>query len=355
MVAHSEKKRVIVVDDSAFMRKLISEIINNNHNFEVIAKLRNGRELINKIEELNPDVVTLDLEMPVLDGIGTLRELKEHKIDIPVMMISSNTAEGSSKTMECLDCGAIDFVTKPSGAISLDMKKVGDQLIEKLKIVSMKSKKNSITNTTARKIDDDSINLKKEISLNKKGKIDAVLIGASTGGPRAIQKVLEGLDMTLNKPVLIVQHMPVGFTKAFAERLNRVCSLKVVEAEDGMKIENNTVYIAKGGVHMEVDRSKKIVFSDEPTMWGVRPAVDKLFKTASEAYNGKILSVLLTGMGRDGADGTNYVKNAGGITIAQSESTCTIFGMPKAAILTGKVDYILDLDKVSSGIKDLIK
>ncbi|MCR6513602.1 MAG: protein-glutamate methylesterase/protein-glutamine glutaminase [Clostridium sp.] len=347
------KIKVAVVDDSAFMRKLISEIIESDESFEVVAKLRNGNELIKRIDELNPDVVTLDLEMPELDGIDTLKELKRKNIDVPVMMISSNTEEGSSKTMECLYNGAVDFVTKPSGAISLDIKKVSDQLIEKLKVVATKSRNVSRPSKSVKVMEDDFVNLKREVKINK-NKIDVILIGASTGGPRAIQKVIEGLDNSINKPILIVQHMPVGFTKAFADRLNRVCSLKVLEAEEGMKIENNTVYIARGGVHMLVDKNKRIAFSEAPTMWGVRPAVDKLFQSAVDVYGKNILACLLTGMGRDGADGIKTVKNAGGVTIAQSENTCTIFGMPRAAILTGKVDYILDIDKISGGIKDLI-
>lgn len=183
---------------------------------------------------------------------------------------------------------------------------------------------------------------------------DIVLIGASTGGPNAIETVVANLSMDLNVAVLVVQHMPSGFTKSFAERLHRKCQLAVVEATNGMKIEKNTVYIAPGGSHMEVTSNETIILTNEPLLWGVRPAVDKLFKTAATVYGSRIISVILTGMGKDGAEGTVMVKRNNGVTIAQDKESSTIYGMPKVAYETGCVDYVLPLKSIASKITSIV-
>jgi two-component system, chemotaxis family, protein-glutamate methylesterase/glutaminase len=183
---------------------------------------------------------------------------------------------------------------------------------------------------------------------------DIILIGASTGGPNAIEKVISELNLDLNAAVLIVQHMPSGFTKAFAERLNKNCKLEVMEAKDGLYIEKNKIYIAPGGYHMVVIEPGVIKLNSEPPLWGVRPAVDKLFVTASTVYTNRIISVVLTGMGKDGAEGTIVVKMNKGITISQNEKTSTIYGMPKVAYETGCVDYVLPIDDISAKLKSLV-
>ena len=192
------------------------------------------------------------------------------------------------------------------------------------------------------------------MSDKKKSKIDIILIGASTGGPNAIERVICGLDKSLNCAVLVVQHMPSGFTKAFAERLNKKCDLEVLEASDNMKIEKNKVYIAPGGYHMVVKESGIIKLNQEDPIWGVRPAVDKLFISASYIYTNRILSVVLTGMGKDGAEGTVVVKLNKGITISQDEASSVIYGMPKVTYETGCVDYVLPLDEISKKIRSLV-
>lgn len=188
----------------------------------------------------------------------------------------------------------------------------------------------------------------------RKNKIDIILIGASTGGPNAIEKVICGLDKSINCAVLVVQHMPSGFTKAFAERLNKKCDLEVLEASDGIKVENNKVYIAPGGYHMIVKDPGVIKLNKEDPIWGVRPAVDKLFVSASYVYTNRIISVVLTGMGKDGAEGTVVVKLNSGITISQNELTSVIYGMPKVTYETGCVDYVLPLEEISKKIKTLV-
>lgn len=189
---------------------------------------------------------------------------------------------------------------------------------------------------------------------NKKVVRDIILIGASTGGPNAIEKVITGFTQDINAAVLVVQHMPSGFTKAFAERLNKKCRLEVLEARDGYKIEKNKVYVAPGGYHMVVNEPGVIRLNQEPPVWGVRPAVDKLFISASSVFSNRIISVVLTGMGKDGAQGTIEVKRNDGITIVQDEETCVIYGMPKVAFETGYVDYVVPIDKIASKIQSLM-
>ena len=378
-----EKVRVIVVDDSAFMRKAISDMIESCADFEVIAKFRDGRELVEKVDKFNPDLITLDVHMRDLDGLATLKELKKMGKNYPVIMLSSATTEGSELTLECLDNGAITFITKPSGSISLDIDKVKERLIDEIKGITSNIRVNKsnihmrqITSNKEseieNKIKDRRVNAqlsqRKEINnsekpspminnkvIPKNKKIDAVVIGASTGGPKALQQVLTKLPANLNVPVFVVQHMPEGFTKVFAERLNKVCNLNVTEAEDGMSINRNTIYIAKGGSHMIIDSSIRVSLNKEPSIWGVRPAVDKLFESASKVYGGNLLSVVLTGMGKDGAEGSKRIKDCGGITISEDKSTCTIYGMPKAAYETGKIDLVLPLDQICNKITEIVK
>lgn len=183
---------------------------------------------------------------------------------------------------------------------------------------------------------------------------DVIVIGASTGGPKTVEKLLLELPADLGVAILIVQHMPKGFTKSFADRLNRCCTIEVLEASDGIKIEKNKVYIAPGGYHMEVIKGEKIQLTDGPSIWSVKPAVDKLFISISKVWKGRAISVILTGMGRDGAEGTKAIKSVGGTTISQDEESCVIYGMPKAAYETGTVDYVLPLDKISLKIKSLL-
>lgn len=378
-----EKVRVIVVDDSAFMRKAISDMIESCADFEVIAKFRDGRELVEKVDKFNPDLITLDVHMRDLDGLATLKELKKMGKNYPIIMLSSATTEGSELTLECLDNGAITFITKPSGSISLDIDKVKERLIDEIKGITSNIRVNKsnihmrqITSNKEseieNKIKDRRVNAqlsqRKEIDnsekpspminnkvIPKNKKIDAVVIGASTGGPKALQQVLTKLPANLNVPVFVVQHMPEGFTKVFAERLNKVCNLNVTEAEDGMSINRNTIYIAKGGSHMIIDSSIRVSLNKEPSIWGVRPAVDKLFESASKVYGGNLLSVVLTGMGKDGAEGSKRIKDCGGITISEDKSTCTIYGMPKAAYETGKIDLVLPLDQICNKITEIVK
>lgn len=335
--------KVVVVDDSAFMRMIITEMIESSRRFKVIAKFRNGKELLNKIQELKPDVITLDIEMPEIDGLDTLKELKRRGFKYPIIMLSS--VDDSNKTMQCLEAGAIDFIKKPTD-IRNQSEETKEYITEKLyEIISYNSTNTRSVNRKINKVNNGDISKK----------IDAIVIGASTGGPKALQEVLTKLDRSLCKPVFVVQHMPKGFTKAFADRLNKICELDVVEATENMEIRGNTIYIAPGGFHMTVGNGRNIRLNTEPSMWGVRPAVDKLFESAVKVYKSNLLSVVLTGMGRDGANGTVLVKDAGGVTISEDQSTCTIYGMPKSAYETGKVDMVMPLTEVGINIMKIAK
>lgn len=340
-----DKIKVIVVDDSALMRKIISDIINLDNNMEVICTCRNGEDLFYKLTKEKPDVITLDVEMPKMDGITTLKKMKKEKYDIPVIMLSSISKVGTSLTFDCLEKGAFDFIPKPSGTISLDIEKIGEELKKKIKLAY--SKRHSVEKITTLNKRQEKKKKDLDIMFKRKKKINATVIGASTGGPKALYKVVTNLPDDLGVPVFIVQHMPTGFTKAFAERLNSNSKIKVVEATEGEIIENNVVYIAPGGLHMEIGKDKKIHLNNEPPIWGVRPAVDKLFISASKIYGDSLMSIVLTGMGKDGANGTIVVKEKGGITISEDKSTCTIYGMPRAAYETGKVDKVLPIDEIA--------
>lgn len=349
------KIKVIVVDDSALMRKIISDMLNAEEDIEVIGIAKNGEELLLKLETLNPDIITLDVEMPKMNGITALKELKKRGITVPVIMLSSISIKGTELTIECLESGAFDFIPKPSGEISLDINKVREDLTEKIRGAynkispgnnSREFKRMGITLKEQREIRRESLKKGKEAEGNAIGRIKAVAIGASTGGPKALYSVITALPKDIGVPVFVVQHMPAGFTKAFSERLNANSDIRVKEAAEGDDIEKDTVYIAPGGFHMEVWEDKKIHLNTEPSIWGVRPAVDKLFISASKVYGTNLMSVVLTGMGKDGAEGTVEVKKRGGLTISEDKSTCIIYGMPKATYETGMVDIILPLQDI---------
>ncbi|MCH3964343.1 MAG: chemotaxis response regulator protein-glutamate methylesterase [Clostridium sp.] len=357
-----KKIKVLIVDDSALMRRIISDMVGGEPDMETIGTARNGEDLLEKLSgkysgENVPDIITLDVEMPKMDGISALKEMHRRNINIPIIMLSSISKEGTKLTMECLDAGALDFVPKPSGSISLDIDKVKDELIKKIKLSYQISRQKNqsgpraeSTRTTKKVLHDKTDKHLHEVN----GSIEAIVIGASTGGPKALYSVITKLPKNFGIPTFVVQHMPVGFTKAFSERLDSNSLQKVVEASDNMKIVPDTIYIAPGGFHMEVGQDRRVHLNKEPAIWGVRPAVDKLFKSAARVYGGNLISVVLTGMGRDGADGTAVIKDSGGITISEDESTCIIYGMPKAAYSTGKVEMVLKLGDITDKLVELV-
>lgn len=346
--------KVLIVDDSAFMRRMISDLISeDNAQFTVVGTAKNGKEAVEMNLSLQPDVITLDVEMPVMNGLEALRNIMRSR-PVPVIMLSSLTHEGALETIEALQNGAVDFIQKPSGSISLDIYKVKSSLIDRLQtavqskiqqVETSESKQLSVTNTTP----------KGRMVQNRpsKGK-HIVAIGTSTGGPRALQKVLSDLPSDFPAPIVIVQHMPPKFTKSLAQRLDSICAIHVVEAEDGMLLESGVAYIAPGGMHMLVkgrNDSLSIKLDQGGPKSGHRPSVDVLFESLLPFHRLKRHIVLMTGMGSDGAKGMKELKKTGAeTTIAESEETCIVYGMPRSAVNFGVVDYVLPNDKIGNAL-----
>lgn len=344
------KIRVLVVDDSAFMRRYISDIINQEPDMEVIDTAAEGDSAIEKVKSLKPDVVTLDVEMPGKNGLEVLREIKMIS-QSEVIMLSGLTKEGSAVTIEALGIGAFDFVEKPGRASLSEMQGMKRNLVDKIRYAwRAKGKKLKISVSATEKAPPK----KSPSQITLTSRIEAVVLGASTGGPKVLYDVITGFPKDLDVPVFVVQHMPAGFTKAFADRLDKNSSLRVVEAQNEEIIKPGFVYVAPGGYHMTVN-SGKIVLDTSPPIHGVRPAVDKLFISAAEIYKSKLVCCVFTGMGRDGAEGLRIIKSKGGITIAQDEATSVIYGMPKAAYETGCVDFVLPDYEIAEMIVKLVK
>jgi len=341
-----EKIRVLVVDDSAFMRRYISDIITKEPDMVVIDWAGDGDAAIKKIKTINPDVITLDVEMPVKNGLEVLREIKKLST-AKVIMLSGLTTEGSATTVEALSIGAFDFVEKPSGTSFNRISNMKRDLITKIRHAY--KVKNKVIRNNFKKGQHNDKKLK-----YAKGKIEAIVLGASTGGPKVLYDIITRLPHDMVVPIFVVQHMPSGFTKAFAERLDKQANLKVVEARHDENIKPGVVYIAPGGFHMLI-KENKIVLDTSPPVHGVRPSVDKLFISAAKIYKEKTLGCVLTGMGRDGAEGVRAIKAKGGFTIAQDEATSVIYGMPKAAYETGCIDVVLADYEILEKMVSLIK
>ncbi|UOF89375.1 chemotaxis response regulator protein-glutamate methylesterase [Fodinisporobacter ferrooxydans] len=341
--------RVLVVDDSAFMRKYITDILQQDPGIQVARTARNGKEALAFISAIQPDVITLDIEMPVMDGISTLKQLVQTS-KIPVIMLSSLTQDGADKTIESLEIGAFDFVGKPSGTISLDLDKVGEHLRARVKAAvsskRIKVQTGYIDAAQAAPLQQQ----KKEAKTTAQKNPDIIAIGASTGGPRALQVVLTHLPADV-PPVVIVQHMPPGFTKSLATRLNQLCKVRVSEVVDGELLRSGHAYIAPGGYQFRVEHRAGQMFAkvnaDAPVN-GHRPSVDVLFESLAGIPSICVYAAILTGMGSDGAIGIANIKRRGGFTIAEAEESCIVFGMPRAAIAKGGIDVVVPLSRVAA-------
>lgn len=354
--------KVLIVDDSAFMRKLIQEFLSEHPSIQVIGTARNGEDALKKVKELQPNVVTMDIEMPVMNGLDALQVIMKEQ-PVPVLMLSSTTKQGAENTMLAFSYGAIDFITKPSGAISLDLYKVKEELIEKVinaskANMSQLAKRTSYEKRTTTPIKDCSKIERKEpsqISLRKSFSKKLVCIGTSTGGPRALQQVVTKLPKDIDAPVFIVQHMPPGFTKSLANRLDSLSECFVKEAEDGEIAQKGTVYIAPGGFHLIVKETgaglRIHLDSITPPKNGHRPSVDLMFQSISEVSSYTKIAVIMTGMGSDGSQGLIELKKKGTVTaIAESKETSIVFGMPKAAAATSLVDEVQNVEKIAETI-----
>jgi two-component system chemotaxis response regulator CheB len=337
--------RVLVVDDSALMRKLIPQMLATDESIEVVGTAMDGSFCLKKIEELKPNVVTLDLEMPGMNGIDTLKEIMR-RCPLPVIVVSSHSTEGASVTLKALGLGAFDFVTKPKDA-STHMAEAAKELISKIKAAAeSKIKPRIIPGITPRP--------EKREAPARSFPSKVVAIGISTGGPQALEYLLAQLPADFPGTIVVVQHMPEGFTEMFARRLDEVCGLRVKEAQSGDLLQAGRVLICPGSRHMKVKRlplGDIAVLSDEPRVNGHRPSADVLLRSVAEEFRALAVGLLMTGMGDDGAEGLGAVKKAGGMTIAQSEESCVVFGMPKAAIERGYVARVIALDVMSAALQ----
>jgi two-component system chemotaxis response regulator CheB len=336
--------RVLVVDDSIFMRKMISQLIEEDSRFEVVDTARNGQEAVEKAKRLTLDCITMDVEMPVMNGLAALGAIMA-ECPTPVIMLSSLTVEGAQETIEALTLGALDFIAKPSGTISLDLYKVKQQLHELL-FAAVHARSTILRRPGARSIAPQPY----AATVSSRFK-HLIAIGASTGGPRALLSLLSQLPSGFPAPILIVQHMPPKFTQSLAQRLHEACQIRVVEAEDGLLVTSGTAYIAPGGWHMTLTRAETgkflIRLSKADTRNGHRPSVDVLFESLVPFDSLQRHAVLLTGMGSDGAGGMQALQAAGAVsTIAESEESCVIFGMPRSAIELGSATHVLPLPAI---------
>ena len=339
-----KKIKVLIVDDSAVVRKVLTSLIANEHDMEVVATAPDPYSARDKLVSLKPDVMTLDIEMPRMDGLTFLKKVM-HYFPVPTVIVSSVTKKGCETSLKAMELGAVSVVPKPSEAYSIES--IEPQLINAIRSASMARLKKPVVN--------EKIKPKPGlVSITTTNKI--IAIGASTGGTEALKEVINNLPS--NSPgVLVVQHMPAGFTAAFAERLNSSAQMEVREAKDGDSVLPGTVLIAPGDFHMVLrrDGARYLVrLKKGPQVWHQRPAVDVLFKSVSEFAGNNAIGVILTGMGKDGAHGMKMMKDTGSINIAQDEKTSIVYGMPRAAYETGAVDFVVPLYDIAQQIVEIV-
>jgi two-component system chemotaxis response regulator CheB len=339
--------KVLIVDDSAFMRNTLSSMISSDPEINVIGMARDGVEAVEKVASLKPDIVTLDVEMPRMNGIEALKQIME-KNPVPVLMVSSLTNEGAHVTLEALDLGAVDFIPKNLSDLSINIVKIKNTLIEKIKkIGKIRHIKRRTPPPPSKPLDLP----EKTQQYSSSRRVGIVAIGSSTGGPKALQNIISSLPKNYPVPIIIAQHMPAAFTGPFAERLDQLSAISVKEAEDGETLTKGVVYIAPGGGHMGVKRKKltesSITLIKDVGKYIYKPSVDVLMQTAVENFSGHVLGVILTGLGNDGEQGMKEIKNKGGRTIAESEETCVVYGMPRSVVEAGLADKIVPLNEIA--------
>ena len=365
---------VLIVDDSALIRNLVSRMFDDIPDIQVIGKAMNGRFALQKLETMNPDIIILDLEMPEMNGIEFLKERKKRGIKIPVVILSSVARKGARITIKALSLGASDFVLKPSGSASKDIYKTKDLLVDLIKIYGRQFKKEiageagRVSGASFSRIQTSpqqpaaarqpATPQAKTRLATEYGKppeqsslpIEIIAIGISTGGPNALRQLFPSIRGDLSVPILVVQHMPAGFTEEFAKSLDKISRLEIKEAEDGDIIKAGRVLIAPGNKHLEIlnkPLAKIIRLSGKPQVNGHRPSADVLFASIFQAYGGRSLAIIMTGMGRDGVKGIGAIYRAGGLTIAQDEASCIVFGMPRVAIDKGYIHKVVPLGEMA--------
>lgn len=350
----SKKIKVLIADDSALMRRLLKDIFAADPSLEVIGAARDGEDLLEKARALRPDVITLDVNMPRMDGITALRILMEEKI-APVVMVSSLTREGADITLQALELGAFDYVAKPGGTVTADMSSVSREMLSKVRAAAGAGLRERLSgreragkrgarpaaNGCVRRLPRST---PRALAAGAPaGDYKVVVLGISTGGPKTIFDVLPHLPADLGIAVFMVQHLPANFTASFAARLDRLCPMRCVEAQSGMKVEPGTIYLGQGGRHLNVRRKQDgevVIRTPSRPEHTFMPSVDIMMESVLEAYGADTIGVLMTGMGNDGAKAMAKIHEAGGITIAESEESAVVWGMPGAAVALGAVQVI---------------
>jgi two-component system chemotaxis response regulator CheB len=340
---------VLVVDDSVVIRRLVTDALQAEPDIRVVGTAPNGKVALAKIAQLAPDIVTLDIEMPEMDGLTAIKEIRKTHAKLPVIMFSTLSVAGGAATLEALSSGASDYVTKPAnvGSVRESMASVREQLIPRIRALCGRR---APVATTA-------VPVRRAASTGPAQKVELLAVGCSTGGPEALTSVLTRMPADLPVPVVVVQHMPPVFTRLFAERLDRVSKLRVVEATDGVTLQPGHVYVAPGDRHLEVARVGTQVrtrLHDGPPECFCRPAVDVLFRSVAAAYKGAALGLVLTGMGQDGKRGSEVLRDVGARVVVQDEATSVVWGMPGAIASAGLADAVLPLDQIGSAVIERI-
>lgn len=343
--------KVLVVDDSAFMRKAISTMLDKDPGIKVIGAARDGQEGLDMVRKLDPDVVTMDIEMPKMDGLTALRHIMM-EAPRPVLMVSSLTTEGAEATLKAMELGAVDFIPKQLSKVSLDIVKIEKDLIARVKTVADR-KMRHVAAPRAIAPRRAASAVRPVVTPTGRPKRDVVAIGVSTGGPPVVQKILSALPADFPAGIVIAQHMPAAFTGPFAKRLDGVSQIKVKEAETGDVLKPGHAFVAPGGRHIVLDQKVsrvEVVVTDNPRDELYKPSANVMISSVAKAVGRRGLGVILTGMGADGCEGVRDLKAKGGRAIAQSDSTCVVYGMPKAIVDENLADEIIDLDDLADSI-----
>lgn len=371
-MVENKKLRVLVVDDTAVYRKVVTEVLSDIPDIEVIGAANNGKIAMSKIASLRPDILTLDIEMPEMNGLDVLSAIRSDGYDVGAIVLSTLTHKGGELTMQALELGAFDFITKPeSNSIEESKKQIKNALTSMLKAYSRRQEiKNilggklsfisSIKQSKTKESPQGVVRRMNSIANSKKKTAEIVGIGVSTGGPKALSQMMPQLPADINVPILIVQHMPPIFTQSLAKSLNAKCLIEVKEAIDGETIRPNVAFIAPGGKQMKIvagmDGKDRIIrITDDPPENSCKPSVDYLFRSIAQHYVGRSAGVIMTGMGSDGNIGLELMKRNGATIIAQDESTCIVYGMPKKAVESGIADIVAPLDQIAPEICQLVK
>ena len=351
--------RTLIVDDSAFFRRRLTEILNADKGIEVVGVAVNGAEALEKVAQLKPDVITMDIEMPVMDGITALKKIMATH-PTPVLMFSAFTQAGAKATLDALEAGAIDYLPKQFNEISSDDEVAKRTLQERVRTIGsqgLASKRLRAESIAVVPRAGSSPAPQRKFGQSSKGKIELIAIGTSTGGPAALPEVLKQLPVNFSVPILVIQHMPSTFTPAFSERLDQICAVKVKEAADGDVLQPGSVYVAPGGRQMAValQAGKRVIrIFDAAQPQNYKPSVDITFNALNEILPGKILAIVLTGMGSDGREGATNLKKSGSLIWSQDQETCVIYGMPMAIEKAGLSDAVLPLHQIGSKLMDVI-